>query len=122
MATVLIVEDDEDLLEVLALLLKHARVGHVGAQSLAEVQALPPAQLADLALAVIDINLGRDQPNGLEVARWLRAQGYAGKLVFMTGHAPDHPLVRAAAGDDGEVLEKPVEARTLIALAKAACG
>jgi len=115
---VLVVEDDDDLLEVLGLLFEHAGVAHAGARSLAEVQALGD-RIAELTAVVIDINLGGGQPTGLDVAAWLRAHGFRGRVSFMTGHAPDHALVRAAVSDDGEVLEKPIDTRALLRIARA---
>ena len=112
---VLLVDDDEDLLEVLGLLFKHAGIPNVAARSLRGVQALG-AQLAPVTTAILDVNLGHGEPSGIDIARWLRAQNFTMRTVFITGHAPNHPLVREVG--DGEVLEKPVDPRTLIKIAR----
>jgi len=115
---VLVVDDDKDLLEMLGLVFGRADVPHILAASLGAVQAHDPAQLSLVHTAILDVNLGPSQPSGLDVATWLRGQGYAPKIVFITGHAPDHPLVRAIAGEHGEVLEKPVRMRVLLDLVR----
>jgi DNA-binding response OmpR family regulator len=112
---VLLVDDDEDLLEVLGMLFKHAGIPSVAARSLRGVQALG-AELATVTTAILDVNLGHGEPSGVDIARWLRAQSYTMRTVFITGHAPDHPLVREIG--DGEVLEKPVDPRILIKVAR----
>ena len=110
--TVLLVDDDPDLLEVMGLLVDHQGLGYLAARSLAEVQAVG-AELGALSLAILDVNLGVGQPTGVEVCTWLRDQGVACPIVFLTGHAPDHPLVREAAGTEHRVLAKPLATRTL---------
>lgn len=114
---VLLVDDDPDLLEVLGLLLEHARLSHVAARSLREVKALDD-RLGDLTTAILDVNLGAGMASGVEVAAWLRERHPGARIVFMTGHAPDHPLVRAATGTRGQVLAKPIDARQLIRIAR----
>ena len=74
-------------------------------------------------VAVVDINLGAGKPTGLDAYEWLRAERFAGRIIFLTGHAANHPLVqRAAAFDGGRVLAKPVglsDLRDAITLAAA---
>jgi len=103
----LVVDDDDDLLQMFETMFSRAKVPHVCAQSLAQVKALGDI-LPSLETALLDINLGAGKPSGVDVARWLEAQGYHPRIIFITGHAPDHPLVRSAAGASGRVLEKPV--------------
>lgn len=93
----LFVDDDVDLRELV-----HDAVTRLGvddcvlAASLAEVEAQRARVLA-CSLAVLDINLGWHDPSGVEVYAWLRQQGFAGKIVFLTGHGDDDPRVREAA-------------------------
>jgi DNA-binding response OmpR family regulator len=116
---VLLVDDNEDLLEMTELLFEGAGVRCLAARSLAEVQALGDS-LHGVSLAILDVNLGPDEPSGLDVCTWLRAHAFGGRVVFLTGHAPDHPLVEAAAGVDGQIFTKPIASRALLALAEAA--
>jgi FixJ family two-component response regulator len=60
-------------------------------------------------IAILDINLGPDLPSGLDAYRWLRQRGFPGRIVFLTGHASSHPLVRRAhAIGDARIIAKPV--------------
>ena len=113
---VLLVDDDADLVEMFGILFTRYGIPHHGAHSLAEVQALGD-RLATVTTAILDVNLGTAQPSGVDVATWLRER-YAMRIVFITGHAPDHPLVQAASGDHGEVLEKPVPTKRLLEIAR----
>lgn len=90
-----------------ATLFTRAKIPHTCVSSLAQVKSLGDA-LQQLDTALLDINLGQGQPSGLDVARWLRDNGFASRIIFITGHAPDHPLVKQAAGQSGSILEKPV--------------
>jgi DNA-binding response OmpR family regulator len=110
---VLLVDDDDDLVDVMRGLLadEGARV-HV-AHSLGEVERQRDDALAS-DLAILDVNLGAGQPSGVDVFEWLRAGGFAGRVVFLTGHARAHPLVTAAAAIPGtRVLSKPIGLREL---------
>jgi ActR/RegA family two-component response regulator len=73
-----------------------------------------------LTTAILDVNLGPGEPSGVDVAAWVRAHHPDARIVFMTGHAPNHPLVRAASGADGEVLAKPIDTKRLIGIAQGA--
>ena len=107
---VLFVEDSDDLretfVELITVVLERPCIG-VG--SYREVVALGRDVLGCSA-AILDINLGPGQPSGIDVYRWLRHQGYAGRIVFLTGHASTHPLViEATRIGDAEILPKPVD-------------
>ena len=66
-----------------------------------------------------DVNLGDDQPTGVEVARWLRNNGYAHSIVFLTGHASsDARVLEASKMPRTRILSKPVPADELVALLK----
>jgi DNA-binding NtrC family response regulator len=114
---VLLVDDDRDLVEMFGMLLARHNIPYRGAHSLAEVQAIGD-DLQAVTAAILDVNLGPNQPSGVMVAAWLREHGYANRIVFITGHAPDHPLVQAATGEHGEVLEKPVATNLLLEIAR----
>jgi FixJ family two-component response regulator len=114
---VLVLEDDEDLRCILCELLAMVGVETcVGTGSVAELKRRE-GEVLGCELALLDINLGAAVPSGLDAYQWLRERGFGGRIVFLTGHAHSHPLVRQAhALRDVQVLSKPVEARTLLAL------
>jgi DNA-binding NarL/FixJ family response regulator len=107
---VLFLEDNDDLrqtfVELITVLLERRCVG-VGSYN--EIVALGVDVLGCDA-AILDINLGPNQPSGIDAYRWLRHTGYAGRVVFLTGHASTHPLVTEAARiGDAEIFSKPID-------------
>lgn len=107
---VLFVEDSDDLRKTFVELLTDA-LGRpcVGVSSYQEAVALGNDVLGCSA-AILDINLGPGQPSGIDVYRWLRHTGFAGRIVFLTGHASTHPLViEAMRIGDAEILSKPID-------------
>jgi DNA-binding response OmpR family regulator len=117
--TVLVVDDDEDLREVLAaLFLELGAGGCITWGSLADIER-DAARVLACTLAVLDVNLGEGQPNGVEVCAWLRSHKFSGRVVFLTGHAANDPRVIEASRQPGtQVLAKPVNLDVLEALAK----
>lgn len=114
---VLVLDDDEDLLVSLAELIEFlARRRVYKVRSVAELSQLG-AEALRCRLAILDINLGLDAPNGLDAWKWLQEHRFDGRAVFLTGHAPDHPLVADARRIDGvEVLSKPISSERIFAL------
>jgi DNA-binding response OmpR family regulator len=108
-SAVLLVDDDDDLREILRQFLADEGVERcVTATSLAEVESNAAAALAT-ELAILDVNLGPGRPTGVEVCRWLRANGFAAPIVFLTGHAASDPrVVEALAVANAHVLSKPI--------------
>jgi FixJ family two-component response regulator len=111
---VLFVEDNDDLRDVLIELTEftmHRRC--IGASSYDELVALGEVALRS-GVAVVDINLGLNQPSGIDAYRWLRDHGHRGRIIFLTGHAASHPLVvEAQRIGDAEVVAKPIEPERL---------
>ena len=107
---VLYVEDNDDLrelvVELVRAVLKHRCVG-VG--SYEELVALGEEALG-CSIAILDINLGPNQPSGIDAYAWLSDKGYTGRIVFLTGHASAHPLVvEAQRIGNAEIFSKPIE-------------
>jgi FixJ family two-component response regulator len=113
---ILFVEDDDDLREAVMEV-----VGILGRDCLAvgsyrDLLELDGRALG-CALAILDINLGRGAPSGLDAYRWLRREGFRGRVVFLTGHAGSHPLVEEARRiGEARVFSKPIDANTLRSL------
>ena len=118
---VLIVDDDDDLRASLAEFIKEeAGVDALSAASLAQARDLG-RRVLDCRLAIVDINLGVGQPSGVDVLRWLRDTGFKAPVVFLTGHAKDHPLaVRAAQDASVRILAKPMNVEVLLSLVSSA--
>lgn len=109
----LIVDDDEDLRETLGDVLASLRTCSVKAGSLHDIERRRD-EITTCFLALLDINLGPNQPSGLEVCTWLLAHGFAGHIVFMTGHAAGYPLVNDARAMRGvAILQKPIDLRVI---------
>jgi FixJ family two-component response regulator len=108
-AKVLLLDDDEEMLAAMGELVRLISGRPcLALRSLAQLQARRDEVLA-CERAILDVNLGPAQPSGLDAYEWLRAQGFRGKIAFLTGHALRHPLVaRASALAGVTVLQKPV--------------
>jgi ActR/RegA family two-component response regulator len=112
--TAALLDDDIDLLEILAELLQERDCRCLLVRSLDELKALGPDVLA-ADVAVLDINLGAGQPSGIDAYDWLVGQRFAGRLLFLTGHAHAHPLVaRAERLNQAIVLDKPLDGGVLL--------
>jgi DNA-binding NtrC family response regulator len=59
-------------------------------------------------VAILDINLGPDAPDGVDAFHWLMNHGFQGKVLFFTWHARTNPQVELAARNGVEILEKPL--------------
>jgi DNA-binding response OmpR family regulator len=112
--TAALLDDDADLLEILAELLQERGCRCLLARSFDELKALGPDVLS-ADVAVLDINLGSGQPSGIDAYDWLVSQSFAGRLLFLTGHAHAHPLVaRAERLRRATVLDKPLDGQVLL--------
>ena len=113
----IVLDDDEDMRELLADLLEDSfGFAALRLSGVASLIALDGGALG-ATLAILDVNLGPGKPSGLDAYAWLRAQRYAGRVVFMTGHAMNHPLVsRACQLGDARMLAKPFTLEQLAAL------
>ena len=121
-ANILILDDFEDLLELLQVIIeKHCDRTALTARKLSEVVALGEKAL-NCEIALLDINLGPDEPDGVDVYRWLRSNHFAGPIYFLTGHGQSYPAVAEALRlGDAKVLTKPVPPDELIRIVRGAC-
>ena len=119
MQKVVLVDDDENLLGAFAEFLELAAgVKCLAFRGFNELAARKSDVCnGEVSLAILDINLGAGEPSGIDIYRWLREEKFAGKIVFLTGHAEDHPLVRDATTiGDASVFTKPVDIPKLLSL------
>ncbi len=114
---IFLLEDDDDLRSVLIDLIKRSTARPCrGLRTLSELREQRQWVLG-CSLGIIDVNLGPGQPSGLDAFAWLRAERFAGRIAFLTGHAATHPLVeRALQMGEASVLTKPLEVEGLLAL------
>ncbi len=116
MDRVLILDDDTDLTVLMVELFRQVGVHGVVAHSLRDLQCRKTEALL-CPLAILDINLGSDEPNGLDVYHWLEDNHFSGKIIFFTGHARFHPLVQEVARlPDVQVVDKPTDIDELLSL------
>ena len=115
MFAVALLEDDDDLRTVLQEAFELLGVEHVvAADSLKQLQTASPRAL-ECQAAVLDVNLGAGMPTGIDAARWLRSEGFAGRIVFLTGHAASFPDVnRLCQEPETVLLKKPMEIEQLV--------
>jgi DNA-binding NtrC family response regulator len=115
--SLLFVDDDPDMRDTMQGVAESLGIARcVVAGSLAEVKALGADALA-CRLAILDVNLGWDEPSGLDVESWLRGESFTGTIVFLTGHGNSDPRVREAAQKShARVLLKPVSISKVAAL------
>jgi DNA-binding NarL/FixJ family response regulator len=114
---IFLLEDDSDLRLVLVDLIRRSTNREcIGLATLAELRQQRAAVLR-CTLGIIDVHLGVGQPSGLDAFAWLRAERFAGRIAFLTGHAASHPLVeRARQMGEAAVLRKPLEVPQLLEL------
>ena len=113
-ARVVFLDDSEDLRELMATLLETM----VGVECSCFGSLMELEQHSDEVLharvAILDINLGPDAPDGLDAFNWLMDHGFSGKVLFFTGHARSNPQVVMAEQRGAEILEKPIRPDRLI--------
>lgn len=117
METVLLVEDDIDVMDVTSLLLEDA--GYLVLQAKNATQALRLAEeYPDIGAVFTDVNL-REGLNGIELAYELRARGNWASVVVVSGDLgwADTPLK-----EDMRFLSKPYGRKTLLAVVHEACA
>ena len=112
--SVLLLDDDTDMREVVCELFLFHGVRSIGVGSLDEMKRLEDVR--SFGLAILDVNLGAGCPSGVDAYRWLMAQSFDGRIVFLTGHARSFPGVVEAHALGVKVLEKPVSVDDLMNL------
>jgi len=113
-AIVLFLDDNEDLRELMPVLLETTLgVRCLSFGSLMELQA-NAREVLRANVAILDINLGPDVPDGIDAFHWLKDQGFQGKILFLTGHARTSSQLEFAEGNGVEILEKPLSPDKII--------
>ena len=108
-------DDNDDLRELMTILLESTmEVECKGYGSLMEFEH-HSQEVLRARVAILDVNLGPNVPDGVDAFRWLLEHGFHGNILFFTGHARTNPQIAQAVGTGVEVLEKPVDPVNLIA-------
>ena len=114
-ARIVFLDDNEDLRELLPALLETA----LGVECLPFASVIDfenhSDQVLNAKVAILDINLGPDVPDGVDAFNWLMERGFRGKILFFTGHARANPQVALAEKDGARILEKPIHPDKLVA-------
>ena len=115
-AKIVFLDDSEDLRELMPILFE-ATLGEPCKcfGSVDELQRRPEEVLA-AKIAILDINLGPQSPDGIDAFNWLRAHGFRGKVLFFTGHARDGLQLALTERSGVEILEKPLHPEKLISV------
>jgi len=119
-ARIVFLDDNEDLRELLPALLETT----LGVECLAFANVIDfenhSDQVLNAKVAILDINLGPDVPDGVDAFNWLMEHGFRGKILFFTGHARANPQVALAEKDGARILEKPIHPDKLVAAVRCA--
>ena len=110
MPTVLIVEDEPDLAQVMELALGRAGFDVLAVDTGSEARAVIGSRQVD----VVVMDRGLPDMDGLEATAFLRAAGFLGAVLVTSGHAgTDHVAASLGAGAD-DVLGKPFTLSELV--------
>ncbi|WP_299930618.1 response regulator transcription factor [uncultured Nocardioides sp.] len=110
MPTVLIVEDEPDLAQVMELALGRAGFDVLAVDTGSEARAVIGSRQID----VVVMDRGLPDMDGLEATAFLRAAGFLGAVLVTSGHAgTDHVAASLGAGAD-DVLGKPFTLAELV--------
>src|SRR4029079_13127708 len=114
-ALVLFLDDNEDLRALSPVLLEGALgVECVCLRRVVEFEKRE-REVLRAKIAILDINLGPDVPDGIDAFNWLMDRGFQGKVLFLTGHARTNPRVELAVRKGAQVFEEPAAPHKLVA-------
>src|SRR5215831_12138573 len=113
---IVFLDDSEDLRDLMPVLLEPA----FGVKCLCFASLLEfdnhREEILRAKVAILDINLGPDAPDGIDAFHWLRRHGFRGKVLFFTGHARTNPQLAVAETHGATILEKPLQPEKLISI------
>lgn len=115
---ILFLDDSEDMRDLMGILAK-SKLGEE-CLTLDSFDALKSheAEALDSSLAILDVNLGKGKPSGLDAFNWLIEHHFKGKIFFLTGHARSHPLIVKACETGAGVWAKPIGSDHIISSIK----
>src|SRR5687768_12560398 len=103
-ARVVFLDDSQDLRDLISTLLQTMLGVECSCfSSLVELEQHPD-EVLHARVAILDINLGPEAPDGVDAFNWLMDHGFSGKVLFFTGHARTNPQVVQAQKRGAEIL------------------
>lgn len=110
MRKIFLLDDERDLVSILSRIIE-LTMGMKCITALSFEEAIgKKEEILQCSDCILDINLGHGNPSGVDMYHWLRENRFAGRIIFLSGHAAEHPLVKAASRLSGAVvLSKPIE-------------
>src|SRR5689334_20315828 len=117
-ARIVFLDDNEDLRELMRILIEASlAVECICFGSLMEFE-VHSAEVLRAKVAILDINLGPNVPDGVAAFNWLMDHGFQGKVLFFTGHARTNPQVALAQKHGVAIMEKPLHPDKLISVVR----
>lgn len=110
---ILVVDDEEDIREIVALSLRHDGFEIVEADS-----AEKALSLLDPSFSLIVLDIMMDGMNGLEMARQLRASGNNVPIIFLTAMVDERDLLEGFGTGADDYVRKPFSTKELSARVK----
>lgn len=114
--SILVVDDDEQLLRLIVRLLEGAGHRTRAASNLPVALALFEASSPQIDLALLDVNLAGAGGGGAELLPLLQDRAPGLEVVLMSGDALPESLERELAARGGRFLRKPFAPKTLLGL------
>ncbi len=104
MYTILTIDDDDDMRELLTIMLEQLGCATIGADN--GIDGMAQALNVRPDLILLDIMM--DGVKGYDVCAKLRAAGYTGRIVLLSAVPPDIGLGRARACGANDFVGKPI--------------
>lgn len=112
--SVVFLDDNADLCELIQSVIESQLSGDCFCfTNVAQMQNAERNVLAS-HVAILDIELGFQQPSGIEAYKWLKEKNYTGHIFFLTGHGLSAPLVQAAVTLGADIWEKPISSSKIV--------
>ncbi len=120
--SVLVVDDDEQLLRLMVRLLDGAGHRTRTATNLPDALALFEAAASEIDLALLDVNLAASGGGAAELLPLLQARAPGLEVVLISGDALPESLEQALSARGGRFLRKPFAPKALLRLVAESSG
>lgn len=112
MRSIFFLDDSEDYLDVMKVFVQAACNYEAITCTNIENMQDRMEEILKSEMAFLDINLGVNQPSGVQAYRWLRSHGYTKPVFFLTGHGKDsNENKQASIFEEVRVIQKPIAAQ-----------